>query len=194
MDRTHWEANIKVSTRIRDHSKRTPRPAETTTNGSSSVKCNTFIHQGRGEHKWSLILVDTLKLTSLRVQSMLRRIHPLLTGAGCVWLGIRGSDGKKLLSLAGMSGDMLWGEGYRDPTNGLWRFPLRHPAQNNKQANIMEPHLCRTKRRSKIGRASCSLLDQGAFGWAAEDLMVKAPWSSKSSMDPSQHGQDSLRS
>ena len=28
-------------------------------------------------------------------------------------------------------------EGYRDPKNGLWRFPLHHPAQNNKQANMM---------------------------------------------------------
>ena len=32
-----------------------------------------------------------------------------MPGAGCVWLGSRGSDGKKLLSLAGMLGDMLWG-------------------------------------------------------------------------------------
>ena len=30
-------------------------------------------------------------------------------GPGCVWLGSRGSDGKKLLSLAGMLGDILWG-------------------------------------------------------------------------------------
>ena len=37
-------------------------------------------------------------------------------------------------------------EGYRDPTNGLWRFPLHHPDQNNKQANIMEPHLCNQSR------------------------------------------------
>ena len=29
--------------------------------------------------------------------------------AGCVWLVSRGSDGKKLLSIAGMLGDMLWG-------------------------------------------------------------------------------------
>ena len=34
-------------------------------------------------------------------------------------------------------------EGYREPTNGIWIFPLHHPAQNNKQANIMEPHLCK---------------------------------------------------
>ena len=33
-------------------------------------------------------------------------------------------------------------EGYRDPTNGLWRFPLHNTAQNNKQANILDPHLC----------------------------------------------------
>ena len=32
-------------------------------------------------------------------------------------------------------------EGYQDPTNGLWQFPIYHPAQNNKQANILEPHL-----------------------------------------------------
>ena len=37
-------------------------------------------------------------------------------------------------------------EGYRDPTNGLWRLPLHHPAQNNKQAKIMEPHLCKHSR------------------------------------------------
>ena len=37
-------------------------------------------------------------------------------------------------------------EGYRDPTNGLWWFPLHHPAQNNKQVNIMEPHLCNHSR------------------------------------------------
>ena len=33
-------------------------------------------------------------------------------------------------------------EGYRDPTNGLWQCPFHHPAQNNKQENILEPHLC----------------------------------------------------
>ena len=33
-------------------------------------------------------------------------------------------------------------EGYRDPTNGLWRCPLHHPDHNNKQANILETHLC----------------------------------------------------
>ena len=37
-------------------------------------------------------------------------------------------------------------EGYRDPTNGLWRFPLHHPSQNNKQANILEPNLCNHSR------------------------------------------------
>ena len=58
---------------------------------------------------WYLILGDTLKLDSLWVLSMFRRIHPWLHEAGCVWLGSRGSDGKKLLSLAGMLGNMLWG-------------------------------------------------------------------------------------
>ena len=33
-------------------------------------------------------------------------------------------------------------EGYRDPTNGLWRLPHSFPAQYNKQANILEPQLC----------------------------------------------------
>ena len=51
MARTHREANFKVSPRIRDHRKRAPVSAETTTSGSSSGKCNTFIHQSRGEHK-----------------------------------------------------------------------------------------------------------------------------------------------
>ena len=37
-------------------------------------------------------------------------------------------------------------EGYRDPKNGLWRFPIHNPAQNNKQANILEPHLCNHSR------------------------------------------------
>ena len=37
-------------------------------------------------------------------------------------------------------------EGYQDPTNGLWWFPLHNTAQNNKQANIMEPHLCNHSR------------------------------------------------
>ena len=37
-------------------------------------------------------------------------------------------------------------EVYRDPTNGLWRFPLHNPAQNNKQAKILEPHLCNHSR------------------------------------------------
>ena len=37
-------------------------------------------------------------------------------------------------------------EGYRDPTNGLWQFPLHHSAQNNKQANILEPHSCNHSR------------------------------------------------
>ena len=32
-------------------------------------------------------------------------------------------------------------EVYRDPTNGLWIFPLHRSAHNNKQVNIMEPHL-----------------------------------------------------
>ena len=33
-------------------------------------------------------------------------------------------------------------EGYQDPKNGLWRFHIHHPVQNNKQVNILEPHLC----------------------------------------------------
>ena len=33
-------------------------------------------------------------------------------------------------------------EGYQDPTNGLWRFPIHSPSQNNKQENILDPHLC----------------------------------------------------
>ena len=37
-------------------------------------------------------------------------------------------------------------EGYQDPTNGLWRFPLHHPDHNNKQVNIMDPHLCNHSR------------------------------------------------
>ena len=53
MARTHREANFKVYPRIRDHSKRGPGPEETTTSGISRRKCNTFIHQGKGEHKWS---------------------------------------------------------------------------------------------------------------------------------------------
>ena len=53
ISRTHREANLKVSPRIRSHSKRPPGPTETTTSGSSSGKCYTLIHQGRGEHKWS---------------------------------------------------------------------------------------------------------------------------------------------
>ena len=35
--------------------------------------------------------------------------HPAPGNQGCVWLGSRGSDGTKFLSLAGMLGDMLWG-------------------------------------------------------------------------------------
>ena len=53
VSRTHREANFKVSPRIRDHSKRATGPAETTTSSSIRGKCNTFIHQVRGEHKWS---------------------------------------------------------------------------------------------------------------------------------------------
>ena len=37
-------------------------------------------------------------------------------------------------------------EGYWDPTNWLWQFPLHHTAQNNKQANILKPHLCNHSR------------------------------------------------
>ena len=37
-------------------------------------------------------------------------------------------------------------EDYPDPTNGLLRFPLHHSAQNNKQENILEPHLCNHSR------------------------------------------------
>ena len=33
-------------------------------------------------------------------------------------------------------------EGYWDPKNGLWQFPLHHPSQNNRQAKILEPQLC----------------------------------------------------
>ena len=58
---------------------------------------------------WYLILRDTLKLASLWVLYMLRKIHTWLPGAGCIWLVSRGSDGKTFLSLAGMLGDMLWG-------------------------------------------------------------------------------------
>ena len=34
-------------------------------------------------------------------------------------------------------------EGYRYPEIGLWRFSLHHPVHNNKQANMLEPHLCK---------------------------------------------------
>ena len=37
-------------------------------------------------------------------------------------------------------------EGYQEPTHGLWRFPLHHLAQNNKQENILEIHLCNHSR------------------------------------------------
>ena len=37
-------------------------------------------------------------------------------------------------------------EGFRDPTNGLWKFPLYHPSHNRKQANILDPHLCNHSR------------------------------------------------
>ena len=33
-------------------------------------------------------------------------------------------------------------EDYQEPKNGSWKFPLHHPDQNNKQANMLEPHLC----------------------------------------------------
>ena len=33
-------------------------------------------------------------------------------------------------------------EVYQDQTNGLWWFPLHHIVHNNKQVNILEPHLC----------------------------------------------------
>ena len=38
-------------------------------------------------------------------------------------------------------------EGYQDPKNGLWQFPIHHPSQNNKQANILDPHLCNHSRK-----------------------------------------------
>ena len=57
----------------------------------------------------SMILGDNSKLASLWVLAMSTRNHPWLTVVGCVWLGSRVSDGKKLLSLAGMLGDILWG-------------------------------------------------------------------------------------
>ena len=52
MARNYREANFKVSPIIRYHSKRATGPAETSTSGSNSRKFNTFIHQGRGKHKW----------------------------------------------------------------------------------------------------------------------------------------------
>ena len=58
---------------------------------------------------WYLILGDTLKQVPLWVLVMMRRIHTWFPGAGCVWLGSRGPDDKKLLSLSGVLGDMLWG-------------------------------------------------------------------------------------
>ena len=58
---------------------------------------------------WNLIMGDTLKWVSMRVLSMLQRIHHCLSGSGCAWLESRGSDGKKLLNIAGMLGDMIWG-------------------------------------------------------------------------------------
>ena len=58
---------------------------------------------------WYLILLDNLRLAYLWVLTMLRRIHTWLPGSGCVWLGSRGSDGKKLIILSGMLGNMIWG-------------------------------------------------------------------------------------
>ena len=51
MARTHIEVNLRVYPRIRYHRKRAPGPEEKTTSVSRGVKFNTFIHQGRGEHK-----------------------------------------------------------------------------------------------------------------------------------------------
>ena len=53
MARTHRETHFKLSPRIIDHGQRAPGPAKSTTSGSSIFKRDTFIHQGRGEHKWS---------------------------------------------------------------------------------------------------------------------------------------------
>ena len=53
MARTHRETHFKVFTRIRYHDQRAPGPEEAMTSSSSRCKCNTFIHQGRGEHMWS---------------------------------------------------------------------------------------------------------------------------------------------
>ena len=53
-------------------------------------------------------------------------------------------------------------ECYWDPTNGLWKFPLHHPAQNKKKVNILEPNLCNHSRPMALQhpRAYCSTSQQ----------------------------------
>ena len=88
-------------------------------------------------------------------------------------------------------------EGYQDPTNGLWRLPLHHPSQNKKQANMLEPHLCKHIRpmAPQHPRAfhptSQQDLDFLSIRSCADQQ--NAPCSRQSRMDPLKHNQDSQR-
>ena len=79
--------------------------------------------------------------------------------------------------------------------SGLWRFPHHHPAQNNKQANIMDPQLCNHSRpmAPRHPRAYCPTSQKGLaiFTIRYSAAQPNTPCSRQSRMDPSQHGQDS---
>ena len=89
-------------------------------------------------------------------------------------------------------------EGYREPTNGLWRFPLHHSSQNNKQANILEPHSCNHIRpmapRQHRAYSPAPQQDLAIFTIRSSASQPNAPCSRQSRIDPSQRGQDSQRS
>ena len=88
-------------------------------------------------------------------------------------------------------------EGYWDPANRLWRFPLHHTSQNNKQVNILETHLCNPIRpmaprypRSYLSKSQQYL---AIFYYQILCCTPNAPFSRQSRMDTSQHVQDSQR-
>ena len=89
-------------------------------------------------------------------------------------------------------------EGYRDPINGFWRFPLHRPFHNNKKANILNPHLCNhsrpmAPRRPRAYRPT-SQKDLAVFTIRYSASKPNAPCSRQSRIDPSQCVQDSQRS
>ena len=88
-------------------------------------------------------------------------------------------------------------EGYWDQINGLWRFLLDRPSQNNKQANILEQITCNPIRPMAPQHPReyhpKYQQDLAIFTIISSAALKNTPCYKQSGMDTSQHDQESQR-